>query len=77
MKKGHLRINNKEIPACNLELIEIYKGKDQQWKGWYNLVLNLSDKPVDNKVIAGPIDPETSKQLKVAINAIRNAYGKN
>ena len=68
---GHLIINNKEIEACSLELIELYKGKKPEWKGWHNLILNISDKPGDTKVIAGPIDPETSKQLQVSINAVK------
>lgn len=71
IKKGHLKINNKEIEACRLELIELYKGKNPKWKGWHNLILNISDKPGDTKVIAGPIDPETSKQLQVSINAVK------
>ena len=29
--KGHLKINNKEIEACRLELIELYSGKKPEW----------------------------------------------
>ena len=54
------------------EMIEIYSGKDEQWKGWHNLILRLSP---DNgypdigktKAIQGSIDPETSKQIKQAL----------
>lgn len=49
-----------------MKMIEIYGGKDEQWKGWHNLILDLGG-PEFDKSIAGPIDPETSAQLKEAL----------
>lgn len=48
-------------------MIEIYSGKNEKWKGWHNLCLDLSDSAGDHKAIAGPIDPETSKQIIEAL----------
>lgn len=56
-------------PAFNM--VEIYGGKDPEWKGFHNLVLGLGG-PAFDKAIAGPIDPETSSQIKEALkDAIR------
>ena len=51
-----------------IKMVEIYMGKQEKWKGWHNIILELSDTPGDNKSIAGPIDPETSTEFKKAIN---------
>jgi hypothetical protein len=55
-----------------LKMVEIYSGKDEQWRGWHNLILVLSPDNGypdigESKSIQGPIDPETSKQLKQAL----------
>ena len=48
-------------------MIEIYSGKDEQWKGWHNLILDIDGDAGNSKSIQGPIDPETSRQIKQAI----------
>ena len=53
-----------------LIMIEIYSGKDEQWKGWHNLILDIDGNPGNGKAIKGPIDPETSEQLKVALGLV-------
>lgn len=58
-------INGENYEKCKLVLVEIYKGKDPAWKGWHNLVLKLENN--EQKAIAGPIDPETSKEIMTAI----------
>ena len=65
-----LKINGADLPVCKLEMVEIYGGKDPEWKGWHNLLLRLSDKAGDHKSIAGPIDPQTSIELKTSIKAM-------
>lgn len=67
-KNDELTINGKRYKACQLKMVEIYGGKDPKWKGWYNLILDLGG-PEYDKPIAGPIDPETSAELKVSIAA--------
>ncbi len=51
-----------------IKMVEIYGGKDEAWKGYYNIILKLSDNPGDSKCIAGPVDPETAEEFKRAIN---------
>ena len=70
MNDKTLKINNEDIPACQLKMVEIYGGKDSEWKGWHNLLLLLSDEPGDHKAIAGPIDPETSLELITSIRVM-------
>lgn len=67
-KNDELTINGKNYKCCYLKMVEIYGGNDPQWKGWHNLILDLGG-PEFDKAIAGPIDPETSIELKVSINA--------
>lgn len=57
---------SKEYPR--LKLVELYNGEDSRWAGWHNLLLQLDSNttPGNHKVIAGPLDPETSKELKEA-----------
>jgi len=50
------------------EMVEIYSGKDPQWAGWHNLLLRIGSNPGDSKSIAGPLDPETSLEIKAALN---------
>lgn len=54
-----------------LKMIEIYGGKNEQWKGWHNLVLDVSDKAGDSKSVQGPIDPETSAQIIKALSILK------
>lgn len=68
--EAKLAINGKQYKACHLKMVEIYGGKDPAWKGWHNLILVLGS-PEFDKPIAGPIDPETSTELKVSIAASR------
>ena len=49
-------------------MVEIYGGKDDRWKGWYNLILDMGS-PEFDKPLAGPIDPETSSDI---LSAIKN-----
>lgn len=50
-----------------IKMVEIYSGKDQVWKGWHNLIL-IDDKDKEfSKSIQGPIDPETSAEIKEAL----------
>jgi len=54
------------------EMIEIHSGRDDQWKGWHNLMLRVSEDNGypdigESKCIRGQIDPETSKQIKQAL----------
>ena len=65
-----LKINGEDVPACRLEMVEIYGGKDPEWAGWHNLLLRLSDEPGDHKAIAGPLDPQTSLELKTSIRVM-------
>ena len=53
-----------------LKMVEIYSEKDEQWKGWHNLILDVDGNAGNNKAIQGPIDPETSKQILKAIRAL-------
>ena len=69
---GELTINGKSYKACKLKMVEIYGGKDLEWKGWYNLILDLGG-PEHDKPLAGPIDPESSAELMVAIKATSSA----
>lgn len=48
-------INEQE--ACPIKMIEIYGGRDELWKGWYNLIIN----DVESQPIAGPLHPELSE----------------
>lgn len=61
-------INGKEGKVCRLKMVEIYSGRNPAWKGWHNLVLDLGG-PEFDKAIAGPLDPETSLEMKIAIKA--------
>jgi len=54
------------------KMTEIYYGKDDLWKGWYNLCLELSSEGGDSKAIAGPLDPQTSKEVIEALNVQNN-----
>lgn len=67
-REAELTINGKQYKTCQLKMVEIYGGKDPAWKGWHNLILDLGGPELD-KPIAGPIDPETSIELKVSIAA--------
>jgi hypothetical protein len=55
----------KKMPE--LKMIEIYSGKDPEWKGWYNLILDIDGDAGNSKPLQGPIDPETSEQIKQAL----------
>ena len=68
--EAKLTISGKQYKTCRLKMVEIHGGKDPAWKGWHNLILDLGG-PKFDKPIAGPIDPETSAELKVSIAAIR------
>jgi hypothetical protein len=48
-------------------MVEIFFGKDEQWKGWHNLILDIDGNVGNSKPIQGPIDPETSKQILDAL----------
>lgn len=48
------------------KMIEIYGGKDDQWKGWHNLIIS-DGKPENDMPVAGPIHPDTSKRILQAI----------
>ena len=61
-----------ELPR--LRLCEIYHGKDASWAGWHNLILDLGG-PEHDKPLAGPLDPETSEQVRAAINAAAEIAG--
>jgi hypothetical protein len=50
-----------------LKMVEIFFGKDEQWKGWHNLILDIDGNVGNSKPIQGPIDPETSKQILDAL----------
>ena len=65
---NELTINGVHYKSCQLKMVEIYGGKNPEWKGWHNLILDLGG-PEFDKPIAGPIDPETSRQLKASIQA--------
>jgi hypothetical protein len=65
-KDDEITINGKNYKSCKLKMVELYNGKKIEWKGWYNLILDLGG-PEFDKPIAGPIDPETSKQLMLSI----------
>ncbi len=58
---------------CKFKMVEIYGGKDDAWKGWHNLLLITGKERGDEKSIAGLIDPQTSKELKIAINCQNKA----
>jgi len=49
-----------------LIMVELYSGENEQWKGWHNLILETGKDA--HKAIQGPIDPETSNQIKAALN---------
>lgn len=68
-KTGTIEINGKSYAACKLKMVEIYRGKDPDWKGWHNLILDLGGAEFD-KCIAGPIDPQTSLELLASIKSI-------
>lgn len=70
-QSDEVTINGKNYKSCQLKMIEIYGGKKPEWKGWHNLILDLGG-PEFDKPIAGPIDPETSTQLKVSIKAAQD-----
>lgn len=70
MSDNELCVNGVSHQAKRLKMVEIYGGKDPEWKGWHNLLLLPSDKEGDHKCIAGPIDPETSLELITSIKAI-------
>ena len=59
------------LKAVNIWGREIYGGKDPEWEGWHNLVMDIGEPVEDSKPIQGPIDPETSKQIFLALNNIR------
>ena len=65
-KTGTIEINGKSYATCKLKMVEIYGGKDPEWRGWHNLILDLGGAEFD-KPIAGPIDPQTSQELMVSI----------
>ena len=44
-----------------LKMVEIYSGNVKEWEGYYNLVLHTDNG--SSIPIAGPIEPETSKQI--------------
>ena len=71
-EENELIINGKKYKACQLKMVEIYGGKVDEWKGWHNLILDLGSPGLD-KPIAGPIDPETSAELKVSIDVTSRA----
>ena len=71
-EENEITINGKNYKVCQLRMVEIYGGKDPEWAGWHNLILDLGGPELD-KPIAGPIDPETSLELKVSINACSSA----
>ena len=73
MSNDEITINGKLYKACQLKMIEIYSGTDPEWKGWHNLILDLGG-PAFDKCIAGPIDPEKSRQLKASINALTGEH---
>lgn len=58
-------MSNEGVPA--LKMVELYGGRKEEWKGWHNLILDLGSPAID-KPIAGPIDPETSQELKAALD---------
>ena len=51
------------------KMVEIYGGKDPDWKGWHNLIL-VTDGDGDNKAVAGPVNPETSIEMAAALGGI-------
>ena len=53
-----------------LKMTEIYSGKDEEWKGWHNLTLDLGN--LSSKALLGPIDPETSNQILEAMDGLTN-----
>lgn len=69
---NEIKINGVGYSAPSLKMIELYDGKKPEWKGWHNLILKLSDEPGEHKALAGPIDPETSLEIKTAIKALSN-----
>ncbi len=50
-----------------LRMVEIYRGKIPEWKGRYNLTIDIDGNAGNSKAIAGPIDPETSKQILLSM----------
>ncbi len=58
---------------CKFKMVEIYGGKDDVWEGWHNLLLITGENPEDHKCLAGPVDPQTSKEIKIAINCQNKA----
>ena len=48
------------------KMVEIYKGKDPEWQGFHNLILETDDLNVHYS-IAGPLDPKVSKLILEAI----------
>lgn len=44
------------------KMVEIYGGKNDQWKGYHNFILDLGCPSIDIP-LAGPVDPETSKLI--------------
>ncbi len=56
----------KAAEAPVFKMVEIYSGRDEKWKGWHNLILYLGG-PEFDKPVAGPIDPQTSDQIKEAL----------
>ena len=59
------------MTKSRLKMVEIYHGKDDRWKGWHNLILDMEN-PEFNKAIAGPIDPETLSDIMAAIKYYEN-----
>lgn len=49
-----------------IRMIEIYHGKDEQWAGWYNLLINNEE----GTPIAGPLNPEQAAPLLVLLDAV-------
>lgn len=58
---------SEEIKA-EFKMVEIYGGKDDDWKGYHNFILNLGDAG-NSKPLAGPLDPETSQQILEAMGS--------
>lgn len=52
------------------KMVEIYSGKNKEWVGWHNLILDLGN--LSSKALAGPIDPETSAQIIEAMECCDN-----
>lgn len=54
----------------HFKMVEIYSGKDDKWKGFYNLIISNGD-PAFDFPIAGPIHPEVSVRILNALEGIK------